>query len=389
MLEKALSGSKGYWIWMFCLMTLMGMGGVIYLYQFTEGLGVTGMSRDIPWGFYIGQLTFMVGVAASAVMVVLPYYLHNYKDFGKITVLGEFVAIASVIICMMFVVVDLGQPMRGMNIMLHPTPNSMLFWDFTVLSGYLFLNILITRVTFDAEKKQIAPPKWIKPIIILSIPWAVSIHTVTAFLYAGLEGRPFWMTAILAPRFLASAFAAGPALLVLLCLLLRKITRFDAGEKPIKKLAVIATYALAVNLFFVALELFTGLYSDMPEHMHHFEYMFIGLHDQLGNHNMLAPFMWVSMLLCFAALILLLVPKWRNNFKILPVACVMLFIGLWIDKGVGLVITGFVPNPTGHIVEYMPTWVEIGLVVSIYATGLFILTGLYKIVLSVRGQVDA
>ncbi len=316
MLEKALSGSKGYWIWMFSLMTLMGMGGLIYLYQFVEGLGVTGMSRDIPWGFYIGQLTFMVGVAASAVMVVLPYYLHNYKDFGKITVLGEFVAIASVIICLMFVIVDIGQPIRAMNLFLHPTPNSLLFWDAFVLNGYLFLNILITRVTFDAEKKQVAPPKWIKPIIILSIPWAVSIHTVTAFLYAGLEGRPFWMTAILAPRFLASAFAAGPSLLVLLCLLLRKITRFDAGEKPIKKLAVIATYALAVNLFFVALELFTGLYSDMPEHMHHFEYMFIGLHDKMGNtFNSLAPFMWVSMFLCIVALIMLLVPQMAQQFQ--------------------------------------------------------------------------
>ena len=225
MLEHALRGDKRYWSWVIALMAVIGVGVLFYLRQYNEGLGITGLGRDVTWGFYIAQLTFMVGVAASAVMVVLPYYLHNYKAFGKITILGEFVAIGSVIVCVTFVFVDLGQPFRMMNMFLHPSLNSMLFWDSVALSGYFILNIVISHVTLGAERKGIAPPKWIKPVIYLSIPWAVSIHTVTAFLYAGLAARPFWMTAILAPRFLASAFSAGPALLILFCLILRKMTK--------------------------------------------------------------------------------------------------------------------------------------------------------------------
>ncbi|MEW5796958.1 MAG: sulfate reduction electron transfer complex DsrMKJOP subunit DsrP [Candidatus Zixiibacteriota bacterium] len=382
MLEHALRGDKRYWSWVIALMAVMGAGVLFYLRQYNVGLGITGLGRDITWGFYIAQFTFMVGVAASAVMVVLPYYLHNYKAFGKITILGEFVAIGSVIVCMTFIFVDMGQPFRIVNVFLYPTPHSMMFWDTVALGGYLVLNIIISHVTLGAERKSIAPPTWIKPIIILSIPWAISIHTVTAFLYAGLAARPFWMTAILAPRFLASAFSAGPALLILVCFILRRFTKFDAGREPIQKVAQIVTYAMAVNLFFVGMEFFTVLYSNIPEHMSHFQYLFLGLE---GADN-LVPWMWVSVILGIVSLGMLTVPETRQNDQTLILACVMLFVSLWIDKGLGLIIAGFIPNPLHHVVDYVPTIPELGISFAIYAMGLLIITGLYKIALSVRKQ---
>ncbi len=75
------------------------------------------------------------------------------------------------------------------------------------------------------------------------------IHTVTAYLYCGLPGRGFWLTAILAPRFLASAFAAGPSVLILLCYLIRKISKFDPGWEAIQTLSKIVCYALIANVF--------------------------------------------------------------------------------------------------------------------------------------------
>src|SRR4030043_685505 len=234
MLEKALKGGTRYWVWIFFLLSVIGTGFISYLYQFKVGLGITGMSRDVSWGLYIGQFTFLVGVAASGVMVVLPYYLHDYKKFGRITVLGEFLAISAVIMCMLFIFVDMGQPLRVLNVILHPSPNSVMFFDMLVLSVYLFLNILVGWTVLGAERKGFPYPKWVKPFVYLSIAWAPSIHTVTAFLYAGLPGRHFWLSAIMAARFLASAFAAGPALLIVLALIVRKYTRFDAGQEAKK-----------------------------------------------------------------------------------------------------------------------------------------------------------
>ncbi len=355
MFEKAVVGSRRYWLWILGLFVVIGLGFLAYLRQFHEGLAITGLSRDVTWGLYIAQFTFLVGVAASAVMVVLPYYLHDYKVFGKITILGEFLAISAVTMCMLFIFVDMGQPTRVINVMLYPTPHSMMFWDMVSLFGYLLLNATIALVTLSAERKGVAPPKWIKPVIILSIPWAVSIHTVTAFLYNGLPGRSFWLTAILAPRFLASAFAAGPALLILLCMLIRKLTWFDVGREPINKLSLIVTYAMCVNVFFVLMELFTVFYSGIPEHQYHFRYLFTGLNGYTG----LVPWMWASSILAVASLVLLITPKFRHNQKLLAATCAMVFLSLWIDKGLGLIVGGFIPSPLGSITEYAPTLPEI------------------------------
>jgi len=383
MLEKAIYGGRRYWVWIFFLLGLISVGFLAYLYQFKNGLGVTGMSRDVSWGLYIGQFTFLVGVAASGVMVVLPYYLHDYKKFGRLTILGEFLAIAAVIMCMLFIFVDLGQPLRVLNVILHPTTNSVMFYDMLVLSGYLFLNLLIGWTVLGAERKEVAPPKWVKPLIILSIAWAPSIHTVTAFLYAGIPGRHFWLTAILAARFLASAFAGGPALLIILALIVRKYTKFDPGKEAIQSLGKIVTYCMLINVFFLGLELFTAFYSQIPGHMHSFVYLYAGLH----GHNQLVPIMWVSSILAVIAIGLLVFPQIRKNESLLAVACLATFFSLWIDKGFGLVIGGFVPNPFEKITEYWPTLPEALITLAVWAIGFLVLTILYKIAVSIKEEV--
>ena len=381
MIEKAVVGSRRYWTWIFCLLAVIGIGFLCYLRQMSYGLGITGLSRNVTWGLYIGQFTFFVGVAASAVMVVLPYYLHNHREFGRMTILGEFLAISAVTMCMLFVFVDMGQPTRVLNVLLHPTPRSMMFWDFVSLGGYLALNGVIALVTLSAERKGVAPPGWIKPIILLSIPWAISIHTVTAFLYSGLPGRSFWLTAILAPRFLASAFAAGPALLILLCMLLRKLTGYDVGSQALRGLAVIVTYAMLINVFFLLMELFTAYYSQIPEHMEHFQNMYTGMP---GHASPLLFWGRASVALMAIALVLLLIPgKWRNE-RTLALACVATFLSLWIDKGVCLVVGGFMPSPLGTMTGYTPTLPEILISAAVWAVGALMITVFYKIALSVR-----
>jgi Ni/Fe-hydrogenase subunit HybB-like protein len=384
MLEKALIGDRKYWTWVGFLVLFIGVGGFYYLRQLDYGLGITGMSRNVSWALYIAQFTFLVGVAASAVMLVLPYYLHNYKAFGRITILGEFLAVASVFMCVTFIIVDLGQPARAFNVLLYPTPSSILFWDMVVLSGYLLLNILIGWTVLASEKKSIPPPRWVKPLIYLSIPWAISIHTVTAFIYAGLPGRSFWLTAIMAPRFLGSAFASGPALLILLCFILRKFSRFDAGKESIQALAKIVTYALTASIFFVLMEIFTVFYSQIPEHIQHFKYLFVGLH----GHNALVPWMWAAVILAAAALVILINPRTRQNEPLLAVACAAVFFSLWIDKGLGLVVTGFIPSPLEKITEYFPTGPEAAITGGVWAMGLLILTVLYKIAVAVKAETE-
>jgi len=383
MFEKAFVGGKKYWGLILFWSVFIVIGFLCYLWQLKVGLKLTGMSRDVSWGFYIAQFTFLVGVAAGGVMVALPNYFHNYKKFGRIAVLGEFLAISALVMCLLFIFVDLGRPMRVLNVLLHPTPHSVMFWDMIVLNGYLLLNIIIGWTVLDAEKNGVAPPKWVKPVAYLSIPWAFGIHTVTAFLYCGLPARGFWLTAIMAPRFLASAFAAGPALLLILCILVRKYTKFDPGKEAIQTLGKIVAYAFIVNIFFLLCEVFTTFYSHIPEHMDHFKYLFVGLH----GHGKLVPWMWLSAALAVVAIILLAVPATRKQEDVLVVTCILVFISTWIDKGLGLITGGFIPNPLEEITEYWPTFPELMITIGVWCVGFLVLTVLYKIAISVKEEV--
>ncbi len=380
MIEKAFKGNKVYWGWITVLLILISLGTYSYSQQLIHGLTLTGMGRDVSWGVYIAQFTFLVGVAASALMVVLPYYLHDYKEFSKIVIIGEFLAVSAAAICLLFVIADMGHPARVFYVLLHPHPKSMVFWDVQVLNGYLLINIVCGWTVLESERKGVSPPKWVKPIIYLSIVWAVSIHTVTAFLYAGTPGRHLWLTAVLAPRFLASAFAVGPALLILISIILRKFADFDVGNKAISKLTTIATYASIVNFFFVGAEFFTAFYSNIPGHMHGLEYLYFGLD---GKYQ-LVPWMWFSMIIGIASVILFLYQHVRPSQKFLIAACTGIVISLWIDKGIGLIIGGFVPSPMEEVVEYFPTFVEITVTIGIWAIGLLILTTLLKVAVEVK-----
>ena len=385
MLDRALKGTTGYWSWLVFLLVLIGIGAGCYIYQYHEGLRITGLSRDVSWGLYIGQLTYFVGIAAGGVMVVLPYYLHDYKAFGRITILGEFLAIAAIIMCLLFVFVDLGNPVRIMNVILYPTPNSILFWDMIVLNVYLLLNIVVGWNVLAAERKGVKYQKWIKVLAYISIPWAFTIHTVTAFLYAGIPGRHFWLTAIMAARFLSSAFCAGPALLVLLCLIVKKVSKFDPGKEQLRTLGGIIAYAMIINVFFFLLEVFTAFYSQIPGHMHAFEFLFHGL-DGYGK---LAPWMWTATGFAVVALVLLIIPATRRKEDTLAIACISVIIATWIDKGLGLIVAGFTPTMFDTVTPYWPTTPEILITIGVLAVGFFVLTILYKIAVSIKEEAAA
>ena len=380
MLENALKGGRSYWVLVSVLLVIFLLGVLAYSRQLSEGLTITGMSRDVSWGIYIAQFTFLVGVAASAVMVVLPYYLHDYKEFGKVVLLGEFLAVSSIIMCLMFILADMGKPERALYVILHPHPKSIMFWDMLSLTGYLVLNLFSAWGVLTAESKGVSPPIWVKPVIYLSIPWAVSIHTVTAFLYSGLPGRHLWLTAVLAPRFLASACTAGPALLILLALLLRRTVGYDVGAKAIAKLAMIITYAALIHFFLVGMEFFTAFYSNIPSHIHGLEYLFFGLD---GKSN-LVPFLRISFILGLLSLLILLIPTLRHSTPWLAAASAGLFVSIWIDKGIGLILGGFVPSPMEEVVEYIPGFLEVCITLGIWAFGFLLLTVFYKMVVSVK-----
>ncbi len=383
-LDTITKGSKKYHIWMGFLTLVMLIGMYCYSIQLEEGLSVTGMSDRVSWGLYISNFTFLVGVAAAAVMLVMPTYVLKDIDFKQAVLIGEGIAVAALIMCLAFVVADMGGPsvlwhmIPGIGV--FNFPNSMLTWDVLVLNGYLFLNISIPfYILFRHYQGKKSKKKVYVPAAILSVFWAVAIHLVTAFLYQGLQARPFWNNALLGPRFLASAFAAGPALIILVLAVIRSFTAFNIPDKTIKKIAMIVTVAAQINLIMLVSELFKEFYAP-THHSQSAYYLFFGLHGK----NALLPWIWTAIPLNVLATIMLTFSKLRNNLRVLYICCFMLFVAIWIEKGFGLIVPGFIPGPYGKIVEYLPTGIEIGVTLGIWAMGAFVFTILARVAIKIE-----
>jgi molybdopterin-containing oxidoreductase family membrane subunit len=376
--RQVLVGSRAYYLWLGSLGLFMAFGILAYVNQLDRGLITTAMRDQVSWGFYISNFTFLVGVAAAAVLLVVPAYIYDFKPIKEIVLFGELLAITAISMCILFIMADMGRPERVWHIlplvgMMH-FPQSLLAWDVVVLNGYLAINSIIAfyvlyRLSIGKEYSMSV----IGPLIILSIPWAVSIHTVTAFLYNGLVARPFWNASILAPRFLASAFCSGPAIMILLFQIIRKRSEVEIDNKAIFKIAELIAYAMAINLFLLGAEVFKEFYSGSI-HSYPIKYLYFGLHGKAA----LVPWIWTATILNITAFFLLLSPRTRENFLTLNVACVFLIIGVYIEKGMGLIIPGFVPDTLGEVYEYSPTNAEILITMGVWAFGAFLYTLLLK-----------
>ena len=376
-------GSKAYYCWVITLLVLMGIGASAYIHQLNEGLIVTNMRDQVSWGFYISNFTFMVGVAAAAVLLVIPAYVYGWGPIKEFAVLGELLAVSAIVMCMLFVTVDIGHPERFWHLIpkigLLNFPQSMLAWDVVVLNTYLALNLTISiYILYSLYYKREPKHNFYTPLVLLSIPSAISIHTVTAFLYNGLGARPFWNSSILVPRFLASAFCSGPAFMLLIFLLVRKYTKFRIKDEAIQKIAEIMAYAMFINLLLLGAELFKEYYTDTI-HLDSFKYLLQGLH----GHSALVPWIWTAMIFNVTAFFLFLIPATRRNNTTLVIGCILVFIGVYIEKGMGLVIPGFIPDTLHEIYEYSPSGTELLLAMGIWATGLFVYTMLLRVAIPI------
>jgi molybdopterin-containing oxidoreductase family membrane subunit len=371
-------GGRAYWTWIGVLALLVAIGVWSYSVQLRTGLVVTGMSDQVSWGLYIANFAFLVGIAAAAVLLVIPAYIFNRKDVKAVVLLGEGLALTAVIGAMAFVVCDIGRPDRLWHALpgfgRFNFPSSLLAWDIVVLSGYLLLNIMIPTYVHYCHYRGREPVFRVYfPFVVLAMFWAISIHTVTAFLFAASSARPYWHIALLGPRFIATAFVSGPALIILVLQLVRRVWNYPISQSVIETLSLIMGVALQISLFFVGVELFTDFYNE-GAHAANIRYLYFGLQ---GLHA-LRPFIWTALTLNVVAVVILSVHALRRQTRLLNLACVLAFIGIWIEKGMGLVVPGFIPTQLGEVFEYTPTGLEIRVAIGIWSLCALIFTLLAK-----------
>lgn len=379
-----IKGSRRYYTWLAFLSILIAWGASGYIQQLKHGLLVTNMRDPISWAFYIGNFTFLVGVAAAAIMLVIPAYIYNWKPLKEVVLFGELLAICAMVMVILFVIVDIGNPLRLWHMIplvgKLNLPQSLLAWDTLVLLIYFAINCLVvTYLLYSLFYKKEPRKKLLTPLILISIPMAIGIHTVTAFIYNGFAGRPYWNSALLAPKFLASAFCSGPAVLIILFQILKKTTSFEIKNEAIWKIAELMAYAMFINLFFFFAEVFKEIYSN-TEDLVHLKYLFVGV----GENKDIVFYGWTSLIFSIVAFFLFLIPKTRKNPITLNIGAVLIWFGVYIEKGIALLIPGFTPDTLGQVYIYRPSLIEIKIAVAIFSIGFLIFTLLTKIAIAIN-----
>lgn len=383
-LVEVLRGSAAYYRWLAFLGALIALGGLAWVHQLAEGMSVTAMTDQVPWGAYIANFSFTVGLASAALVLVAMSYLRRDKEAAELVIVGQVMAIAALSMGMLFVVVDIGRPERAWHLIpmigRFNFPISMLSWDVVVLNGYLAINFYLATYTLLARfRGRPLDRKRYFPVLAVAIVWAISIHVVAAFLYCGLSGRSHWHAAVLAPRVVASAFGSGPAMLILVLNVLRSRMKVPVRDETLALLRNIVTGAVWANLFLFGAEVFTELYGGSL-HAAPLRYLLFGLH----GHAKLVPYAWLAVALNLFSAAVFSLRALHGKHRVLMAGCCATIVGMWIEKGMGHVIPGFIPSSLGEIVEYSPSLNETLVCAGVWAVGGLLLTLMLKVAVPIE-----
>ncbi len=368
---RPLSRADRLWrLWLLVLVTLVITGLLAWRVQLADGLAVTNLSDHVPWGLYIGNFTFAVGLAAGGVLMTIPAYLQRDPHMERVVLVGELVALVAIGVAVAFVCVDLGRPERLWHMLPglgeFNFPASLFTWDVLALGGYGVINAHILAYSWWSWRRGRRPrPRWRAPFVVVAVIWAIGIHTVTAFLYAGLGARPFWHTALLAPRFIASAFVSGPALLVAILVSGDAASgRLPGARTAVGTLVGVMRVTAIVDLFMLASEVFTALLAGGAE-ADAVRFLVLGVDGQPS----LAPWFWGALIVHVAGVGLLFMRPQVGAKGRLRAACAALFAAIWFEKGLGLLLPGFLPAPMDAVAAYRPSLIEWAVTAGIWAAG--------------------
>lgn len=386
------------------LLVIFVAGMAAWGYQISNGLIVTGM-RDVQiWGLYISFFMLFVGLSAGGLIVASAGSIFNVRRLAPLAPLAIWTSLVTVAIAALLILPDMGHPERLLNLVLHAQFFSPLVWDVAVIVIYGSLSLvylwLHLRPTLAAQGNRLAFARGpldeaarhrnernVKAFAFVMLPVAISVHSVTAWIFGLQPAHPYWSSAILAPLFVASALASGLGLLLVVILLVRRAGLLDVAGDTVSWLAALLGVFIAVDLFMLFAEFLTTLYPGNPTDTQPLQLLLSG------------PFAWVlwtEIVLMVIAFVLVFTHRLRERPLVVGIAGVLTVVGTLMYR-LGMVLAGFydpllnpapgvalgevtsttasgIPtmSPFAPLASYTPTWVEFAVIAGILALWLLL-----------------
>ncbi len=364
----------GYPVVVLGLLALVGWGAGVYgTRQWRIGLWVTGMNTPAYWGLYIVNFVFFIGLSAGGILVAALVHAAGIERFRPVARIAEILAISCLLLATVFVLLDLGRPDRVHHLLLYGRLGSPLVWDVVVITIYLTISMALgyfsTRADLvrcmhalprrrtlyrllalgdtDLSPRALTRDRRILRVLALaSIPAAVTLHSVTAWILGLVKARPGWHTALIAPLFVVSAMVSGLALVIVAVVVSRRAFRLAIEARVVRELGVLLAFLIPVLGYFLFAELLTVVYAGEPASLAVFREMMVGRY---------APVFWFNLLvgLVLPLLVLLNPPRrWvLAGSAVTTVALVPLLQRLDVAS------PGWLPAPPPQLGLAVPGWV--------------------------------
>lgn len=403
---RPLQNHKGLELWIVFLITVISVGAWAYYVQLRDGLAVTGMRDYVSWGLYIANFVFFVAVSLVGMLISSILGLLKVDWIAPISRIAEIIAVAFVAVAGLVIVLDMGRPDRILNVMIHGRFQSPILWDVTVITTYLVISTLLLILPMIPDlaicKKELknAPPilkklysilsfgytntpeqykhlhKMIRTLMVLIVPVGLAIHTVTSWLFAATL-RNGWDTTIFGPYFVAGAFVAGSAALIVAMYFFRVNYKLQdyITELHFDKMGKLMVAVCLVYLYFNVNEFLVPGYKMKTGDSVHLKELFFGSW---------AIMFWSSQIFGNILPIILMTNKRFRMPKPIMIISILILASAWFKRYVIVIPTMLHPhlpiqNVPDHFKHYFPSSVEITVTVLSFALALLIITVLAKI----------
>jgi molybdopterin-containing oxidoreductase family membrane subunit len=392
--------------WIRFLIILILLGAFAYGHQLIKGLGVTAMRDYSAWGLYISNFVFWVAVSLIGSLISSILKLLNQNWSTPITRISELIAVGAITMAAASIVIDMGRPDRVLNIPLHGRLQSPIIWDFFIVNTYLVISLILLYLPLIPDiailrDRMTEAPKWQRKVnnmlslgwqgteqqwkllkrailvmIILILPVAFSIHTVTSWLFAATL-RSGWHSTIFGPYFVSGAFVAGAAAVVIAMYVFRKRQNLQdyLTDKHFNKMNLLLILTMLLYAYFNINEYLVSGYTWQRLDGQHLQELLLG-HE--------APIFWLTQILGLVLPIILLL--FRPMRKPLPSMIIAIFvlIGAWIKRFIIVIPTQFHPqfpiqNVPDSFTHYIPTYTEIVVTLATLAGAILIVTLLVRL----------
>ena len=365
---KLKTAGPRYWAFVSLLLTVLALGVMAWGAAIANGGAVMAMRDSYPWGLWFANYMYYVGLSAGGLVVYASVHLFGAEQFKPLSRLAVLQAGVLTLMALLGIVTDMERPWRAVWMLLTPNPTSPFVYTGSAANIYMiicFIDLWILITGKGGEKLAFR-------MTLIALPFAIYLHTTTAFVLALNKSRELWNSAVMVPIFLTSATASGIALLMISAYIMQATGVLKFAASMFRSLSTLLATVIIIDIFLLVVEILVIYWptSAKPGHTIRFSEFLTGTY----------AWAFVPVLVLGITAFALLAGRKTRHMPVIQLTAAAMYVFAIFLKRYSLMAMGFAVNPLGQQAGlYLPSLTEVLIALMILAIGLLIMTAAAKV----------